>query len=1371
MRKLYPATRFLVGAVLEEAVSNKDYRQQVLVLPPKLGAAPPASVIDSLEAVARREGDRVNEDMLAKAMLGTGVLNIDDVLRYTKCFDGKVRQTRNATFDRVKHQLFNNFGGYVPYAGQEEFKKYVGFHQPKRDDQAGSVYRIQYLQPNGLPKLLKIDKQVETAISVDMHEVAGFGGVPAAEPQAAVVTPLTPSDTIVPEAAQQAVEKPAAQPSTPVSPAAKEVEDMAAQVPGADKDGSAADSKVAAQQAEEQARVATGNPSQPTTDAVANNEPVAPEATVVSDAGKDSIAAGTAELAAVADESEGGGAGIGALTAQARSSKTGKTVDELMAKYEAGDPLKQTYNLKVSDVVANKAKLVEMANSKSQFGKKLEAMIQDMFSKATNYRSAKLGILLTGDPGVGKTTFINQFGDAVGLPVISIEAPHITKEHIINIPFLVKDPFMAEPKRFDATLLDADKNPNDDKHEWRVENAESHIVTEMIRARKRRDSKYTEEFWVSKIESRPQIDKVFDTTPRLLKQAKICRKKFSCIFFVDEFFRTDDPNIRNILRGIINGKVGNDQLPDDVYTVYAANLKHGDESFDEIPSNMQFGGTINFDNPTPQEWGDYFTSKFGAERASAVELRNRIEAGEATQDEIESYQASAGTQALANFNVAIDEDLTNAIVGAVGEDLAKDTKDGLRLSPRRMDQIVLCVNAFRELMKDNDFNEMLKFPAASAQSIINAFLRVQLRDYATGKVNDAVWRRMGQAVAAKLGYTFDPSDVAPSTDWGRQVQTQLMLKQKLGSFRKYPLVVAGEPGIGKTQIMNKSCSDIKMPVISIEASNLTKSSVIGMPISRKMTESDIATRKEQSIDTGYDGEARRVTDAELQQLAAESGIDTRKATEMLRALESGRTTDFAPPPMYRLIMKWYFEVKRGFQVYERDEKEGVAAGSRRGSPRPSGKYQVMLFIDELTRVEDKSIFNILRKVLLENEFGDGNRLPDDMMVSAALNPTDLAEASTQKLSDHMKDVLDIIPADANWVSWMDTYLLPTAKKLYDAEKAKRVEAAQQGMDAEELDLMYPLTSISTNIAELTAKALNYIAEQMRIGQLVGKADAKDAKDMLVRYPMVGRADEKFFWMNATPTAPAIYISPRNMAALHEKMFTLVLEDSSTGQPLVENVQQIMASGEADDTLYTPVYEGFQEAYIRAFDMQIREQLATVQRVTPTGIAAVTLGYESAVRSAPANNIYSQVFGVVEKPTSTSLVDYIEKWGTEEIGENFDVGVRIQALGLEFVPEFDEAYGLAIDKCGGEYTVMLSAMWSVVKNADKAIGLMLKDKNAGSADVLMQVLEGIKGILAKRYKTVLIELLKDGKMIDLSLVDKSFDEQFTQPNLEWMADRI
>jgi Holliday junction resolvasome RuvABC ATP-dependent DNA helicase subunit len=54
--------------------------------------------------------------------------------------------------------------------------------------------------------------------------------------------------------------------------------------------------------------------------------------------------------------------------------------------------------------------------------------------KAQSGSVSAAGILFAGDPGVGKTSFIRFVCKLFGLNLVILEVPHVTEEHIINIP-------------------------------------------------------------------------------------------------------------------------------------------------------------------------------------------------------------------------------------------------------------------------------------------------------------------------------------------------------------------------------------------------------------------------------------------------------------------------------------------------------------------------------------------------------------------------------------------------------------------------------------------------------------------------------------------------------------------------------------------------------------------------------------------------------------------------------------------------------------------------------------------------------------------------------------------------------------------------
>jgi midasin (ATPase involved in ribosome maturation) len=66
--------------------------------------------------------------------------------------------------------------------------------------------------------------------------------------------------------------------------------------------------------------------------------------------------------------------------------------------------------------------------------------------KSQKAKVSNAGILLAGDPGVGKTSFIRFLCKLFGLNLVVLEVPHITEEHIINIPYIRYNPVNNQVK-------------------------------------------------------------------------------------------------------------------------------------------------------------------------------------------------------------------------------------------------------------------------------------------------------------------------------------------------------------------------------------------------------------------------------------------------------------------------------------------------------------------------------------------------------------------------------------------------------------------------------------------------------------------------------------------------------------------------------------------------------------------------------------------------------------------------------------------------------------------------------------------------------------------------------------------------------------
>ena len=136
------------------------------------------------------------------------------------------------------------------------------------------------------------------------------------------------------------------------------------------------------------------------------------------------------------------------------------------------------------------------------------------------------GILLAGDPGIGKTTFISMLGKLLGMKTIVIEVPHITEEHLINIPFIVFNP--QGGKESGNTEIDS---------EYKLVLAQSNLYTQMTSAAPMSDANY-----LSYMKSAPRhVQELFkalggneDTIPPSIAEA---RKNHKSILFLDEYYR------------------------------------------------------------------------------------------------------------------------------------------------------------------------------------------------------------------------------------------------------------------------------------------------------------------------------------------------------------------------------------------------------------------------------------------------------------------------------------------------------------------------------------------------------------------------------------------------------------------------------------------------------------------------------------------------------------------------------------------------------------------------------------------------------------------------------------------------------------------
>lgn len=565
----------------------------------------------------------------------------------------------------------------------------------------------------------------------------------------------------------------------------------------------------------------------------------------------------------------------------------------------------------VRDITLLKQKkfIVPKVGANSKYLDQMKKIMNHMIGFADG--TVKTTYMLAGDPGTGKTSFIKSLSTLTGIPLVIIEAPHITQEHLINIPFLVIDG--PKTRNGNLTIDDSDK-------QMKVVQAESNLVTQLRNKVKHPPEQIQREINKNKI--------LRDIQPLLASRINQISNSYNSILFLDEFYRTSSMKIRNVLRNILNGKIGNDKIPKGVYIIMATNIN--DEGVEDIPLNQDFH-LMDYDVSSKEDFMAYMYGKY---------VTNPDDTDNSTKD---TEQNSDETKEEAQ--VSVKPEVWNKFMGELTDaDLGFNDEDAdVRLSPRRLEQMIISIDA---LLPVNNEKEAL---------LLLAFIKNNLSNYIDEKGSNILLNKFYK-IALDLIAEMAPSEAnirieklletpIKKSEWRDQLQTEIELKIKLGENRKYVPVVSGQPGIGKTTEMGTISRNLGMGFIQADVSNLTPEDITGMPI-------------------------------------AKMGGET-------------ITTEFSEPNLYITIMKEYNEQIELFR-------------------QPGRKFNMILLFDEMNRAS-VPVFNAIRKVLLEKEF-EHVKLPDDIIVTGAINPTDIGAI---EFTSHTRDVLDIIPSSGNFSKTFD----------------------------------------------------------------------------------------------------------------------------------------------------------------------------------------------------------------------------------------------------------------------------------------------------------------------------------------------------------------
>ena len=553
-----------------------------------------------------------------------------------------------------------------------------------------------------------------------------------------------------------------------------------------------------------------------------------------------------------------------------------------------------TFTINSSTSIANQAKI---------FTKYIDDMEVRNGSMGNSY-----GIMLAGDPGIGKTTFMKNLGKLLGIEVTIIEAPHVIEEHLIRIPFIVYNPSNdTQKKGVSQGKLELDK-----KGDFLVVYSNNYLLQEMKKSRVMSDTEYLKHVYENLdrnlINVFEELGGDKDTIPDEIRKART----FSNILFIDEYFRTANTKITNILRGVLGGNLGDVSIPKGIYVAYASNVK--DEGIASIQAHQVFD-TIEMETPSKDDWFTYLVNKFEKDKQGVKlkpELLNKLH--KTIEDEHISHN---------------------------------DLDTDIRTSPRRWENLILLIN---ETLPVHNLSE--------AKSLLaNVTANFTDNEKTVSGLGKLVIKAITELITETSSVTAE--ELAEDTEephWEEQLRQQISAKVKLGNHRQYIPLIAGDAGVGKTTGLEQLAKEFNMGYIKIDVPTLDKDSVIGTPVTKESVKSILA---------------------------------------------KGEEVDFAftTPKLLKTIQ---------------DKIKNIESNLK---PKGTNGFKYMIFFDELDKPQSIDVFNALRKIILEKEFANGEKIPDGTVMVAAMNRQ--AMRGSTKLTKHMSDVVDMIHAEPSKTKTLD----------------------------------------------------------------------------------------------------------------------------------------------------------------------------------------------------------------------------------------------------------------------------------------------------------------------------------------------------------------
>lgn len=394
--------------------------------------------------------------------------------------------------------------------------------------------------------------------------------------------------------------------------------------------------------------------------------------------------------------------------------------------------------------------------------------------------SSVKGLMIGGDTGLGKTSFIKQLGKILGLPVVIVEVPHVTEEELINIPFIVVQPNGQTTKGVDTIKPDGGDGKSVTRTQFGLKLSKSHLVSSLEKLGR---NPMPDETTLKAHDA--ALLQAFMSDPERARSVQIVRSQYDRILFLDEFFRQTNPTIVNILRNILNGQIGNDEVPEGTYTAYASNLKDTGGALAKQTSHTTFD-QLDFPAPTVNSWLNFMISNTSKQQ---VQFK---------KDVIDAFSQSM-----------TDENLD-----------FRDIESNVRSSPRRWSEVLLYINN-NYPFNSSDEASILK------TSILRQFKNEEDKVSPTANVVAGII----DILIAKSGIDMKRVKPIPKDKWREVLAQNILTKIAVGEDKKYVPVVQGPPGVGKTALATLfEKPPYNLRFIPILASTLSADSIAGIPL-------------------------------------------------------------------------------------------------------------------------------------------------------------------------------------------------------------------------------------------------------------------------------------------------------------------------------------------------------------------------------------------------------------------------------------------------------------------------------------------------------------------------------------------------------------